>query len=168
MADKVVLLVGHGGVPSDFPRDALTRLKALEGRRRATHGPMSEEERALDRQIRGWPRTPENDPYQAGLERIAEALAPKLRGAALAVAYNEFCGPSLEEAVERAIESGATEITVIPSMLTPGGVHSEVEIPETLASLREAHPKVTLRYAWPFDMDRVTDMLAAHALGQAV
>lgn len=163
MAEKVVLLVGHGGVPSDFPRDSLARLKALEGRRRASGAPMSDEERALDRQIRDFPRTPRNDPYKAGIERIAAALAPKLGGASLALAYNEFCGPSLEDAVARAVESGAREITVIPSMLTPGGVHSEVEIPEAMESLRALYPGVTLRYAWPFDMDRVTDLLAAQA-----
>ena len=166
VAEKVVILVGHGGVPSDFPRESVTRLKALEGRRRAAGSAMSEEERALDAQIRGWPRTPESDPYREGLSRLAAALAPKLDGAELAVAYNEFCGPSLEEAVARAVESGAREITVVPSMLTPGGVHSEVEIPETLEALRAAFPGTVLRYAWPFDMDRVGDMLAAQVRGR--
>ncbi len=163
MVEKVVILVGHGGVPSDFPRDLVTRLKALEGRRRAQRVPMSDEERALDQKIRDWPRTPESDPYRAGLEKLAAALAPKLGAAELLVAYNEFCGPSLEDAVARAVESGAREITVVPSMLTPGGVHSEVEIPETLESLRASFPGTVLRYAWPFDMDRVSDMLALQA-----
>lgn len=161
MVKRVVLLVGHGGVPTDFPRDLVTRLKALEGRRRATNAPMGEEERALDEKIRAWPRTPENDPYQAGLGKLAAALAPKLGGAELVVAYNEFCGPSVEDAIARAAASGAREIDVVPSMLTPGGVHSEVEIPEALAAMRAAHPGVEIRYAWPFDMDRVADMLAA-------
>lgn len=166
MAEKVVILVGHGGVPSDYPRDRLTRLKALEGRRRATHSPMSDEERALDHEIRTWPRTAESDPYRAGLATLAAALAPKLGGAELVVAYNEFCGPSLEEAVAGAVESGAREITVVPSMITPGGVHSEVEIPEALEALRAAWPGTVLRYAWPFDMDLVTDMLAAQVRGR--
>ena len=45
------------------------------------------------------------------------------------------------EAVGAAIAGGATSITVIPSMLTPGGVHSEVEIPEALTELRARHPE---------------------------
>lgn len=160
MAERVVVLVGHGGVPSDFPRDQLSRLKALEGRRQATGGEPSEEERALDAKIRGWPRSPSTDPYQAGFERLAAALAPKLAGAALTVAYNEFCGPTVEEAIARAVAEGARSITVVPSMITPGGVHSEVEIPAALAALRPRYPQVEIRYAWPFDLELVGDMLA--------
>ena len=32
---KAVLLVGHGGAPTDFPKEKLQRLKALEGQRLA-------------------------------------------------------------------------------------------------------------------------------------
>lgn len=159
---RAVVLVGHGGVPSDFPRADVARLKALEGRRAATGGAPGDEERALDERIRTWPRSPETDPYQAGFERVASALAPRLGGAALHVAYNEFCAPTLEQAIERAAAEGARSITVVPSMLTPGGVHSEVEIPRALDALRPRFPDVTIRYAWPFDLGAVGDMLAAH------
>jgi sirohydrochlorin cobaltochelatase len=45
-------------------------------------------------------------------------------------------------------------------MFTPGGSHSEIEIPEILAQLRPLYPHVTIRYAWPFDLDLVASTLA--------
>jgi sirohydrochlorin cobaltochelatase len=45
-------------------------------------------------------------------------------------------------------------------MLTPGGSHSEVEIPEILDHLRPQYPEVELRYAWPFDLKLVANTLA--------
>lgn len=154
--------MGHGGVPSDCPRDLVTKLKALEGRRRAQGGgEPSAEERDLDARIREWPRTPETDPYRAGIEALAASLRPMLGGATLFVAYNEFCAPTVEEAVASAIEQGATSITVVPSMLTPGGVHSEVEIPEAIERLRARYRDVGIAYAWPFDMSAIAGMLAA-------
>ncbi|WP_437950054.1 CbiX/SirB N-terminal domain-containing protein [Sorangium sp. So ce296] len=159
---RVVILVGHGAPAADCPRELVTRLKALEGRRAAGGGSApSPEERELEAKVRAWPRTPENDPYRAGLERLAAELAPMLGGAELLVAYNEFCAPTLAEAVATAVQRGATEVEVVPSMLTPGGVHAEVEIPEALARLRAEHPSVTLRYAWPFDLTAVARLFAA-------
>lgn len=159
---RAVILVGHGAPPRGYPRGELARLKALEGARQAIGGPPSDEERELDQRIRSVPRTPANDPYHAGLEALAAALRPRLGGAMLLVAYNEFCAPSLETAVERAVAEGASEIVVVPSMLTPGGIHSEVEIPATLEHARARWPAVTIRYAWPFDLDVVAQMLAEH------
>jgi sirohydrochlorin cobaltochelatase len=161
-----VVLVGHGSVPRDFPRGELQRLKSLEGERRARGTEPSDEERALERKIRTWPRTPATDPYQAGLEAVAATLRPKLGAARLVVAYNEFCAPSLDEAVTDLVAAGARRITVVPSMLTPGGVHSEIEIPETLAALRTRVPGLELRYAWPFDADAVADLLALQINGR--
>ena len=155
-----MILVGHGGVPTDYPRDLLTKLKSLEARRRSTGGDPLPEEAALDQQIRRWPRTPANDPYRVGLEALAAHLHPQLDGALFALAYNEFCAPTVSEAVDALIVQGARTITVIPTMLTPGGSHSEVEIPADLEALRSRHPGVTLRYAWPFDLSRIATMLA--------
>lgn len=160
-ADKRgVVLVGHGGIPKDCPQDLVTRLKRLEAQRRAAKQPPSPEELELDQKIRRWPRTAATDPYQFGLEAVAEALRPYLDGALFAVAYNEFCAPTLEESVEALIKQGATHITVTTTMFTPGGSHSEVEIPEILDQLRPKYPDVELRYAWPFDLQLVANTLA--------
>ncbi len=159
-AVRGVVLVGHGGIPKDYPQELVTKLKRLEAQRRAAKQPPSQEERDLDRQIRRWPRTAETDPYQAGLVAVAEALRPHLDGVLFHIAYNEFCAPTVEEAVEDLIDQGATHITVLTTMLTPGGAHSEVEIPDVLDRLRIRHPAVELRYAWPFDLQLVAKTLA--------
>lgn len=155
-----IVLVGHGGIPKDCPQDLVTRLKRLEAQRRAAKQPPSPEELELDQKIRRWPRTAATDPYQSGLEAVAEALRPHLNGALFAVAYNEFCAPTLEKAVEDLVGKGATHITVTTTMFTPGGSHSEVEIPEILDQLRPQYPDVELRYAWPFDLQQVANTLA--------
>jgi sirohydrochlorin cobaltochelatase len=159
-AQRGVLLVGHGGIPKDYPREYVTKLKTLEARRRAGRTEPTVEEVELDRRIRQWPRTPETDPYQAGFEALATQLKGLLKGAHFAIAYNEFCAPTVEEALEEMIQAGITTITVVPSMLTPGGSHSEIEIPESVARLRARFPQVDIRYAWPFDLSAVATMLA--------
>jgi sirohydrochlorin cobaltochelatase len=113
----------------------------------------------LDTKIRQWPRTPETDPYQSGLEAVAAQLRANLGDVLFAVAYNEFCAPTLEKSVEELIKKGATHITVTTTMFTPGGSHSEVEIPEILDHLRPQYPNVELRYAWPFDLKLVANTL---------
>ncbi len=155
-----VVLVGHGGIPKDCPQEFVTKLKRLEAQRRAAKMPASPEEREMDATIRRWPRTPATDPYKGGLEAVAAELRRQLDGVLFGVAYNEFCAPTLEEAVEDLIKQGATRITVTTTMFTPGGSHSEIEIPEILASLRPRYPDVEIRYAWPFDLGEVAATLA--------
>src|SRR5258706_14725270 len=93
-----VVLVGHGGVPRDFPRERLTRLKAVEAARRGRGERPSSEEMEIERAVRTWPRPPESDPYQAGLEQLAERLRPLVAPERLALAYNEFSAPGLDAA----------------------------------------------------------------------
>ena len=159
---RAIVLVGHGGVPKDCPHELVRKLKQLEAQRRAAGKPMSPEEQELDQKIRRWPRTPQNDPYKGGLEALADQLRPLLNGDRLAIAYNEFCAPTLEEAVEELIREGTKDITVVSSMFTAGGSHAEVEIPEEVAELKQAHPTATICYAWPVDQQLVAGMLATH------
>lgn len=154
-----VILVGHGGIPKDCPQDLVTKLKRLEAQRRAAKMPPSPEELELDQKIRRWPRTAVTDPYQAGLEAVGAVFRSHLNGVLFALAYNEFCAPTLEEAVDDLIIQGATSITVLTTMFTPGGSHSEVEIPEILDHLRPKYPGVDLRYAWPFDLQVIAKTL---------
>ncbi len=159
-AVRGVILVGHGGIPKDCPQELVTKLKRLEAQRRAAKQPRSPEEIELDGKIRSWPRTAETEPYQAGLEAVAARLRTQLGGVIFAVAYNEFCAPTLEESVKSLIQQGATHITVTTTMFTPGGSHSEIEIPEILDHLKPKHPGIEIRYAWPFDLNLVANTLA--------
>src|SRR6476660_1642122 len=154
-----VVLVGHGGVPKDCPPEVISKLKRLEAQRRAAGTPPSAEEQHLDATIRRWPRTAANDPYQAGLEAVGAALRPMLDGTLFALAYNEFCAPTVEESVEDLIRQGATHITVATTMFTQGCAHSEIEIPEILHGVRARHPGVSIQYAWPFDTSTIAQIL---------
>lgn len=160
---RSVILVGHGAPAADCPRELVVRLKTLESQRRAAGtSAMSEEERELDARVRGWPRTDDNDPYRAGIEQLARALGERLPSATVTAAYNEFCAPSLDDAVAAAVAGGAIEVAIVPSMLTPGGVHSEREIPEAIERLQARYPDVDLTYAWPFEVDEIAQLLAEH------
>lgn len=160
-----MVLIGHGAPATDCPPELIGELMGLEWRHGQPDGGRDALERRaaeLDARIRNWPRRPDNDPYKQGLERLAQALAPLLPTELLAVGYNEFCRPTIAEAVEQVIRHGATRVLVVPSMLTPGGVHAERDIPHALEAIRRAHPTVPIDYVWPFDLAQVATLLAAH------
>lgn len=161
-AKEAILLVGHGGIPADAPKAKVAELKRLESERQARgERVMSAREAELDREIREWPRTPATDPYKYGVEEIARALAPKLGGRKLVTAYNEFCAPSVEDAIEALVREGCGRVTLISTMYTRGGVHAECEIPGIVLEARKKHPGVSIEYAWPFPADAIADFLAA-------
>ena len=189
--EVAVVLVGHGAPATDCPPQLVGELMQLEWRAGAhasadgsTTGaaregsgvpqapaghsgpPASASERytrmrELDATIRSWPRHAGNDPYKVGLEQVAATLRPLLPVGRLVIGYGEFCQPSIEEAVAGVIRDGARRVLVIPSMLTPGGLHSEHDIPRALACLRTAHPEISIEYLWPFDLHAIATLLAS-------
>jgi sirohydrochlorin cobaltochelatase len=172
-----VVLIGHGSPALDCPPQWIGELMAIQhggahgghgGHGHGGHGDAAAGRAAeLDAKIRDWPRTGDNDPYQRGLEQLAAALRPLLPTQLFAVGYNEFCRPSVAEAVAQVAAQGASRILVVPTMLTPGGVHSEVDIPNELDRIRRSHPGVRLEYVWPFDLGRVAGLLADHVRAAA-
>jgi sirohydrochlorin cobaltochelatase len=162
MAKEAVVLIGHGGTASDTPKPMVGELKRLEAERQARREPkMSAREAELDKLVREWPRAPETDAYKYGVEEIAKALAPKLGGRRLVTAFNEFCAPSVEDAIESLVKEGFTRISLISTMFTRGGIHAECEIPGIVIEARKKHPGVSVEYAWPFDADFIADFLSA-------
>ena len=49
-------------------------------------------------------------------------------------------------------------------MITPGGSHSEREIPEEVEALHLKYPNVNFQYAWPYDLDIFSNLLADHII----
>ncbi len=159
-----VVLIGHGAPATDCPPQLIGELMSLEWRAGGPdhgHGGVKRA-KELDATIRNWPRHAGNDPYKVGLERLAAALKPLLPTDLFTIGYNEFCRPSIADALEQVMQQGATHVFVVPSMLTPGGVHAEIDIPRALAEARAAHPGVAIDYVWPFALEQVAALLAAH------
>ena len=163
-SDLGVVLIGHGAPALDCPPQFIGELMGLEWRQgQAPHTHQHTGRAAeLDAKIRDWPRNEKNDPYKVGLEKVADALKPLLPTRRFAIGYNEFCRPSIPEAISEIVRQGARRVLVIPSMLTPGGIHSEVDIPHALEAARKQHPEVSIDYVWPFSLSEVAGLLASH------
>ena len=159
---KAVILVGHGGLPSDMPSEIVEKFMRIHKGRIKAGGPITEQEIELDTSIRKWERTPENDPYKSGLESLASHMEPMLDGHILKTAYNEFCYPAIEDAVGELANENVTKIIIVTTMITRGGSHSEIEIPEELKALRQKHSNIDIQYAWPFDIDAFALFLTTH------
>jgi sirohydrochlorin cobaltochelatase len=157
-----VILVGHGGLPSDMPSEMVEKFMRVHKGRIKTGGPITEHEIELDTSIRQWERTPENDPYKTGLESLALHMEPMLKGHILKTAYNEFCYPAIEDAVDELAPENVSKIIIVTTMITRGGSHSEKEIPEELHTLCSKHPNIDIQYAWPFSMDAFALFLTTH------
>ncbi|MDC1123331.1 hypothetical protein OAT11_08285, partial [Nitrospinaceae bacterium] len=101
---QAVILIGHGGLPSDIPKEVVEDFMKIHKQRIRTGTPITPKEKDLESIIRNWERTPESDPYKSGLENLASHLASRLDGYILKTAYNEFCFPSIEQAADQLAE----------------------------------------------------------------
>lgn len=160
-----VVLVGHGLPARDFPRERLREFRRLMGQVMEAGGEekapadLVARLHALERQMRQWKRTPENDPYNAAVEELAEQIRQRGGYDLVAVAHNEACGLDVDEAIEAVIRQGARRILVVPTMLIKGGTHSERDIPQKIEKARRAHPEVSLTYVWPIETERIAELL---------
>jgi sirohydrochlorin cobaltochelatase len=162
ISKKAVILVGHGGLPSDIPSEVVEKFMRVHKGRIKSGSPITQQEIELDTTIRKWERTPKNDPYKTGLESLASHMEPMLEDYILKTAYNEFCYPGIEDAVDELSKENVTKIILVTTMITRGGSHSENEIPEELSEISIKYPSIDIQYAWPYDMDVFASFLAIH------
>ncbi len=153
----------HGAPPGDFPRNEITELFGLHARLEHAAGPeraaLEGRYNELDARVRAWPRNPTNDPFYAGSLELANHLQ-QASGLEVFLGFNEFCAPSLDDALDRAMEANAKKVYVVTPMMTRGGEHSEKDIPTAIRRACERHPGVEVVYVWPFDVSQVAQFLA--------
>ena len=135
-----IVLAMHGAPPSDFPRQEVAELFALHGRLEHAAGP---ERAALERRynelhakMRAWPRTAQNDRFWAASMEMANALSQET-GHTVVFGFNQFCAPSLDEALDEAAAEGIERIVVLTPMMTRGGEHAEEDIPAAIRRAKE-------------------------------
>ena len=162
MEKTVIVLAMHGAPPNDFPRDQIMELFGLHSRLEYIDGPeraaLEERYNELDARVRAWPRNPTNDPFYTGSLELANHLE-QASAHEVFLGFNEFCAPSLDEALDQAIEANAKKVFVVTPMMTRGGEHSEKDIPTAIQRARERHPGVEVVYVWPFDVSQVAEFL---------
>lgn len=158
---SAIVLAMHGMPPRDFPGEALAEFAGLH--RRAASAPADSAERRrhdeLERKLRSWPRTAANDPYYSASQELAAELQAEA-GVPVHLGFNEFCAPDMREALDAAARDAAL-VTVVTPMMTRGGSHAEIEIPQAIEQASRRHAGVQFRYAWPFDARNVARFLGA-------
>ena len=160
----VVVLAMHGSPPLDFPKDEMAEFMVLHSQLGPASGQMSGPQKLrydeLEAKMRAWPRTGQNDPFYAGSQELAKHLRLE-SGLEVIVGFNEFCGPTLDEALERAASREANLIIVITPMMTRGGEHSAVDIPRAIRRAQQKFPGQKIVYAWPFATEDIARFLSA-------
>lgn len=155
-----IVLAMHGMPPSDFPRKDLGDWKTLHSQLTGNipnKEVIQQRYDELDRKVRQWPRTRENDLYFFASQDIAESLR-KASGREVFVGFNEFCAPSLDEALDQACASSRS-VTVITPMMTRGGSHSELDIPQAIEKAKQRNPGAAFHYVWPFQVSAIVQFL---------
>jgi sirohydrochlorin cobaltochelatase len=66
----------------------------------------------------------------------------------------------LGEALDRSAVAGAEKVAVITPMMTRGGGHATVDIPQAVSQAQERHSHVQYIYVWPFEVSDVAQFLA--------
>ncbi|MCC6398319.1 MAG: hypothetical protein IT282_14995 [Bacteroidetes bacterium] len=145
-----LVLVGHGGVPNDYPN--LKEFFRL-------HDKGGDEFEKIEEEMIHWPRTESNDAYWAGFMKVVGEIRNAGKYLSVHPAFNEFCAPTVDEALAAATAAKPDVIIVTSIMLTPGGVHSERDIPASIESFREENPSIRIVYAWPYDLREVAQFV---------
>jgi sirohydrochlorin cobaltochelatase len=159
----VIVLAMHGSLPLDFPEAEMAEFMGLHSQLGHKWGPEAGAQNlrydVLDAKMRAWPRTGQNDPFYAGSQELAKRLRQE-SGLEVIIGFNEFCAPTLDEALERAAAREASKIVVLTPMMTRGGEHSAVDIPEAIRRAQQKFPAQKIIYAWPFATEDVARFLS--------
>lgn len=161
---SVIVLAMHGSPPLDFPKQETMELFNLHARLGHTDGssddPLRERFIQLEEKMRNWPRTVENDPFHNASLRLAHELE-QTAGCTVFVGFNEFCAPSLDQALEQAAQNKPEKILVVTPMMTRGGEHAEVDIPQAIQRAQAQFSHIDFRYVWPFEPEEIAVFLAS-------
>lgn len=161
----VIVMAMHGGIPHDFPHEEMMVLYSgdclKKGMSDSQLDSLEAVRHAIEEKMKDWPRTEENDSYYFGSQRLGEALA-HATGTTVLTCFNEYCAPDVPTAIDSAVALGATRVFVVTPMMTPGGGHSERDIPSSITAAQGSYPQIPIVYAWPFEVDAIAEFLAGH------
>ena len=92
------------------------------------------------------------------VERLQRMLIERMPDALTETAYLEHMTPTLEDAADAMVASGATALSVVPVFVAQGG-HLREDLPRRVAAVAAKYPQVPVRIAPP--IGEVDTILAA-------
>jgi sirohydrochlorin cobaltochelatase len=98
--------------------------------------------------------------WAAPIERLAEAIAARVNGTPVRIAYLEFLHPGIPEALESLYQEGARKVRVVPVFLGAGG-HVVSDIAERVAAARVLRPDLEISLEPPVgERPQITEAIA--------
>lgn len=126
----VVLAVGGGGA-AEGGRAQRHRVERAEPGKHRRFGSLREERRMT-----------QGEPLRVEIESLADRVKERGGYDILEVGYSRSAGPSVVEAIEKAVVQGARRVIVVPVIFTGG----EIDIRDELTSLRGRYPDIEIIY----------------------
>ena len=84
-------------------------------------------------------------------ERFVDVVRLRAGGRIVEHGYLEFARPTIDEGVRKAIQSGATKVSVVPGVLL-GATHAKNDMPVEVQSLQREFPGCDIRYGAPMHL----------------
>ncbi len=84
----------------------------------------------------------------APFEMLRERVLTHTQGQPVRLAYLEFAGPTLQQAIAQAVSEGALAVRVVPVFLA-AGAHVRQDLPVLVQEARLAHPNVVIELMPP-------------------
>src|SRR5579875_1335490 len=110
---KAILLVGKGNPPKDYPKEKFLEYIKLKFNLEKIDEASRKRFEELDQEIKKWPRNANNDPSYFNIVNLCEELRYAL-GFVTDFAFENYCSPTLSEAIYDLISRGFYSIIVVP------------------------------------------------------
>ena len=105
-----------------------------------------------------------NPEWAKPLHAIRAAILARAPAQPVSLAFLETMRPTLDEAIDDLVKSGATEIDIVPIFLATGG-HIAKDLPQLAVAAMHRHPGIAISVAVPVgESSLVIEAMASYAL----
>lgn len=158
--DECIIIIGEGGIPSDFPKNELSEFLILKAKIESFLD-LNEEERKrfeyLKNKLKGWRRNFRNDEYFHSLFDLSNFIQLKYRIKTF-FAFLDFSEPDLMKSIEDAIKNNFKRIFVVSTKLI-NKKEEELKISDEIELMRKKYKGIEIVKLTIFDFDKISSFL---------
>jgi len=134
---KIIILVGHGNIPNDFPEEKLKEYFKLRNLKIE-----DKKFKEIEESLKKWERNENNDRHYFDLKKLSEEIEREIK-IKTSFAFNEFCYPDMFEKFEE-IKDEYDEIYFVSTFIFKGK-HSD-EIKDKIEELKNNYKDKKIFY----------------------